>query len=114
MTRKDKKSHQYISCGKTLASPQKLRQHYQSKKNQCNSNPEAGPSPTTQAYREEYTTIQQVIDQEKKYAPKKHFRSIYEVEDGIVEEEPPSRNIEFLEKRPDFERQHPNLTSMIV
>ncbi|CAG8606007.1 13309_t:CDS:2, partial [Racocetra persica] len=35
-----------------------------------------------------------VIDQEKKYALEKHFQSIYEVEDGVVEEEPPFENPE--------------------
>ena len=92
MVRKDKKSRQCISCGKTLASPQKLRQHYQSRKNQCTPNltfqiqvndQDLKAVPATQV------TIQQVIDQEKKYASEKHFRSIYKVEDGIVEEEPP-------------------------
>ena len=38
MARKDKKNRKCICCGKTLASPQKLRQHYKSNKNQCTSN----------------------------------------------------------------------------
>ena len=39
MARKDKKNRKCICCGKTLASSQKLRQHYKSNKNQCTSNP---------------------------------------------------------------------------
>ncbi|CAG8820249.1 12321_t:CDS:1, partial [Dentiscutata erythropus] len=52
---------------------------------------EAGPGPATQTYREEQTIIQEV-----KYAPENHFRSIYEVEDRIIEKELPTKNIEFL------------------
>jgi hypothetical protein len=37
MARKDKKNRTCVSCGKTVASPQKLRQHYRSTKNECNS-----------------------------------------------------------------------------
>ena len=83
IARKDKKSRKYIYGEKTFTSPQKLRQHYKSNKNQCTSrppsrniskpqssnpipepatipqvidqvDPEAGPSPSTQAYREEH------------------------------------------------------------
>jgi hypothetical protein len=35
MARSDKKNRTCKSCGKKFASPQKLRQHYNSKKNQC-------------------------------------------------------------------------------
>ncbi|CAB4386666.1 unnamed protein product [Rhizophagus irregularis] len=35
MVRKDKKNRICECCGKTLATPQKLRQHYSSTKNQC-------------------------------------------------------------------------------
>ena len=35
MTRSDKKNRTCVCCGKTLYSPHKLRQHYQSNKNQC-------------------------------------------------------------------------------
>ena len=73
---------------------------------------EAGPGPATQAYREEITSQNEV--QEVKYAPENHFRSIYEIEDGIIEKEPPSKAIEFLERRPDPNRQHQNLNSMTI
>ncbi|CAG8792500.1 30698_t:CDS:1, partial [Racocetra persica] len=65
-------------CGKSFSKLWKLHHHNKRKykyrpkiipqitipqvKNQ---KPEAGPGPTTQAYRKEQTTIQQVIDQEK-------------------------------------------------
>src|SRR3990170_6260313 len=39
MARKDKKNRKCICCEKTFASPQKLRQHYKSNKNQCTSSP---------------------------------------------------------------------------
>ncbi|CAG8805222.1 7726_t:CDS:1, partial [Dentiscutata erythropus] len=71
--------------------------------------PEAGPGPATQIYREEQTIIQEV-----KYAPENYFRSIYEIEDGVIEKEPPTKNIEFLERRPDPNRQHQNLNSITV
>ena len=74
--------------------------------------PEAGPGPATQTYREEQTIIQSNINQ--KIHPRKHFRSIYEVEDRIIKKEPPTKNIEFLERRPDPNRQHQNLNSMTV
>ena len=35
MVRKDKKNRKCICCNKTFATPQKLRQHYKSNKNQC-------------------------------------------------------------------------------
>ena len=35
MTRADKKNRECICCGKVLATPQKLCQHYASTKNQC-------------------------------------------------------------------------------
>ena len=77
-------------CGNKFATPCKLCNHLKRKfkckpksiqipviqKGDKDQDPEAGPGPTTQAYREEYTTIQQVIDQVKKYALEKHFRSI--------------------------------------
>ena len=62
--------------------------------------PEACPGPATQTYREEQTIIQSNINQ-KKYTSENHFRSIYEVEDGIIEKEPLTKNTEFLERRPD-------------
>ena len=37
MIRKNKKNRTYKDCGKSLATPQKLRQHYKSNKNQCRS-----------------------------------------------------------------------------
>ena len=74
---------------------------------------EAGPGPATQTYREEQTNFQSNINQ-KKYALENHFRSIYEVEDGIIEKEPPTKNIEFLERRPDPNKGHQNLNSMMV
>src|SRR5207248_231965 len=50
MTRADKKNRECICCGKVLATPQKLRQHYASIKNQCrlpltSSNPVQDPNP---------------------------------------------------------------------
>src|SRR3989337_3700161 len=36
MARKDKKNRTCVSCGKSVATPQKLRQHYRSPKNNCN------------------------------------------------------------------------------
>ncbi|CAG8763875.1 16786_t:CDS:2, partial [Racocetra fulgida] len=57
---------------------------------------ETGSGSTTQAHRERV--------QEKLYAPEEHFQSICEVENGI----------EFLERRPDTQRQHQNITSMSV
>ncbi|CAG8754536.1 19764_t:CDS:1, partial [Dentiscutata erythropus] len=75
--------------------------------------PEAGPGPATQTYREKQTIIQSNINQ-KKYALENYFQSIYKVEDGIIEKEPPSKNIEFLERRPDPTRQHQNFNSMTV
>ncbi|CAG8827496.1 6414_t:CDS:1, partial [Dentiscutata erythropus] len=54
--------------------------------------PEASPGPATQAYKE------------VKYAPENHFRSIYEIENRIIEKEPLSKAIEFLERRPDPNR----------
>ncbi|CAG8814140.1 5003_t:CDS:1, partial [Dentiscutata erythropus] len=73
---------------------------------------EAGPGTVTQAYREEITSQNEV--QEVKYAPENHFRSIYKVEDRVIEKKPPTKNIEFLEKRPEPTRQHQNLKSMTV
>ena len=35
MTRADKKNRECICCGKVLATPQKLCQHYTNTKNQC-------------------------------------------------------------------------------
>ncbi|CAG8627019.1 8571_t:CDS:1, partial [Racocetra fulgida] len=61
-------------------------------------NYEAGSGSTTQAHRERI--------QEKMYAPKENFQSIYKTENGIKEKEPLSGDIKFLEKRPDTERQH--------
>ena len=66
---------------------------------------EAGPGPATQTYREEQTIIQSNINQ-KKYASENYFRSIYKVEDGIIEKEPFTKNKEFLKRRPDSNRQH--------
>ena len=100
--------HTCTRCGKNFPKLWKLRCHNE-RQYKCqpkvipqisipqvkNQEPEAGPGLTTQAYREEQTTIQQVIDQEKKYASEKHFRSIYKVENGIVEKEPPSEDIKF-------------------
>ncbi|CAG8510423.1 8830_t:CDS:2, partial [Dentiscutata erythropus] len=64
--------------------------------------PEAGPGPATQVYRE------------VKIAPENHFRSIYKIEDGIIKKKPSSKAIEFLERRPDPNRQYQNLNSMTV
>ena len=75
--------------------------------------PEAGPGTATQTYREEQTNIQSNINQ-KKYVLENYFQSIYEVEDRIIEKEPPTKNVEFLERRPDPNRQHQNLNSMTV
>src|SRR6185437_4895235 len=129
-------------CGNKLATPRKLRDHLK-RKFKCkpkpiqilvqlsttqdkdqdpkagpapvtqDQDPEAGPGPATQTYREEQTIIQSNINQ-KKYASENYFRSIYKVEDGIIEKEPPSKNIEFLERRPDPNKGHQNLNSMMV
>ncbi|CAG8736601.1 14514_t:CDS:1, partial [Racocetra fulgida] len=64
-------------------------------------NHEAGPGPATQAYRERV--------QKKEYAPEENFQSICEIENGIVEKEPPSEEIKFLKKRPDTERLYKSL-----
>ncbi|CAG8816736.1 6855_t:CDS:1, partial [Racocetra fulgida] len=61
-------------------------------------NHEASPGHATQVYRERV--------QEKEYAPKENFQSICEIENGIVEKEPLSEEIKFLEKRPNTERLH--------
>ncbi|KAF0559379.1 hypothetical protein F8M41_006133 [Gigaspora margarita] len=62
--------------------------------------------------REEIASQNEV--QEAKFAPESHFRSIYKVEDGVIEKEPPTKNIKFLERRPDPDRQHQNSKSMTV
>ena len=44
MVRKDKKNRKCICCNKTFATPQKLRQHYKSNKNQCRLTPDDIPN----------------------------------------------------------------------
>jgi hypothetical protein len=39
MARSDKKNRECICCRKAFSTPQKLRQHYKSNKNQCNPTP---------------------------------------------------------------------------
>src|SRR3954467_9162958 len=61
MVRKDKKNRKCICCEKTLASPQKLRQHYKSNKNQCTSNQPSHSIASPQL--PEQVTVPQDIDQ---------------------------------------------------
>ena len=147
MVRKDKKNRKCICCNKTFATSQKLRQHYKSNKNQCrlvpddipkqastpetfsqkekpkviNQTPdsEAGPSPSTQAYREGLIGEKEPSEVEwqdtQEYTKGKHFRSIYEEAKGIYkEEEPPNDDIIFLERKRETERQHSSLNYMTV
>ncbi|CAG8815438.1 3152_t:CDS:2, partial [Racocetra fulgida] len=46
--------------------------------------------------------------QEKEYALEENFQSICKIENGIVEKEPSSEEIKFLEKRSNTERLHKN------
>src|ERR671939_639056 len=49
MTRKDQNNLTCIHCNKSFSTPQKLRQHYSSDKNQCGSHPEPQEEITPQS-----------------------------------------------------------------
>ncbi|CAG8803888.1 16539_t:CDS:1, partial [Dentiscutata erythropus] len=68
----------------------------------------------TQIYREKQIIILSNINQEINYASENYFLLIFETKTGVIGEEPPSTNIKFLERKPDLNREHQNLKSIIV
>jgi hypothetical protein len=61
MARKDKKNRTCVSCGKSVATPQKLRQHYRSAKNNCNPPNVRQPIPTPEVQTPEPTPEPEAI-----------------------------------------------------
>src|SRR3954470_16795983 len=64
MARRDKKNRTCVCCGKTLCSPHKLLQHYESNKNQCTLQlpPEHSSEP-------EQLPVDQPLEQSQDYVP---------------------------------------------
>ncbi|GES86542.1 hypothetical protein GLOIN_2v1477922 [Rhizophagus clarus] len=86
MARKDKKNRTCESCGKTVASPQKLRQHYRSAKNNCNPTNVCQPALTIEVQTPKPTPESEVI-QTPVHEPESQKKAPIHGEDYITEEE---------------------------
>ncbi|GES91554.1 hypothetical protein GLOIN_2v1480811 [Rhizophagus clarus] len=86
MARKDKKNRTCECCGKTVASPQKLRQHYSSEKNNCSPPNVRQPALTTKVQTPEPTYKPEVI-QTPIHKPESQKKDPIHGDDYITEEE---------------------------